>query len=89
MSSNGNYVDVASNLYCPRQAQYKVAGDDTLLCPIVMAIATTLPFASSEYNYVTSSTISYAPSSMARASVASRKIITDGTEKPDRTLAQN
>ena len=83
MSSNGNYVDVASNLYRLEKdgAQYKVA--ETMNIPVSnMAIANdSLYIYSSEYNYVTSSsTISYAIVDAARASVVSRKIITDGTE---------
>lgn len=83
VSSNGNYVDVASNLYRLENdgTQYKVA--ETMNIPVSnMAIANdSLYIYSSEYNYVTStSTISYAIIDAARGSVVSRKIITDGTE---------
>lgn len=83
VSSNGNYVDVASNLYRLENdgTQYKVA--ETMNIPVSnMAIANdSLYIYSSEYSYVTSSsTISYAIVDTDRRSVVSNKVITDGTE---------
>lgn len=83
VSSNGNYVDVASNLYRLENdgTQYKVA--EAMNIPVSnMTIANdSLYIYSSEYSYVTSSsTISYAIVDADRKSVVSRKVITDGTE---------
>ncbi len=83
VSSNGNYADVASNLYRLEKdgTQYKVA--ETMNIPVSnMALANdSLYIYSSEYNYATSSsTISYTIIDTSRGSVVSGKIITDGTE---------
>lgn len=83
VSSNGNYVDVASNLYRLENdgTQYKVA--EAMNIPVSnMAIANdSIYIYSSEYSYVTSSsTISYSIVDANRNSVVSRKFISDGTE---------
>ena len=83
VSSNGNYYDVASNLYRMEKdgEQYKVA--EAMNIPVSnMAIANdSLYIYSSEYSYVTSSSIiSYAIVDASRGSIVSREIITDGTE---------
>ncbi|HAY18290.1 MAG TPA: hypothetical protein DCY24_03605 [Rikenellaceae bacterium] len=83
VSSNGNYVDVASNLYRLENdgTQYKVA--EAMNIPVSnMAIANdSIYIYSSEYSYVTSSsTITYAIVDANRNSIVSRKFISDGTE---------
>lgn len=83
VSSNGNYVDVSSNLYRLENNGGKYAVAETMNIPVSnMTISGDSLYAySSEYNYVTSSnTISYAIVNVSDKSVVSRNLITDGTD---------
>lgn len=83
VSSNGNYVDVSSNLYRLENKGGKYAVAEAMNIPVSnMTISGDQLYAySSEFSYETySSTISYAIVNVADKNVVSRQLITDGTE---------
>lgn len=83
VSSNGNYVDVASNLYRLESDGNNYSVAEALNIPVsnMTVNGDSLYIYSSEYNYATSSsTITYAIVNIDQKSVVSRKLITDGTD---------
>lgn len=83
VSSNGNYVDVSSNLYRLESKDGKYAVAEAMNIPVSnMTISGDQLYAySSEFSYETySSTISYAVVNVADKNVVSRQLITDGTD---------